>query len=92
MLRKVSCLHCVFCTKSIEYDEVVYRCRAHTLRQVDVSAQILCSRFKRKGDTGQKKEESIAVKDLPEIDFDTGPLYSLIQRERKKSEAISELE
>ncbi len=90
MLKKVSCLQCVFCTKSIEYEEVVYRCRAHTLRQVDVSDQILCSRFKRKGDTGQKKEESMVVKDLPEIEFDTGPLYSLTQREMKKSETIPE--
>lgn len=84
MLSKVSCLNCIFSTKSIEGDRVVYRCRAHTLRQIDVSVQTHCSRFKRRGDRGPKKEKSIAVKDLPEIDFDTAPLYGLIQIEKEE--------
>ncbi|HUS77301.1 MAG TPA: hypothetical protein VM050_01360 [Patescibacteria group bacterium] len=85
MPKKVSCLSCTFIRKDIEEDDPVYRCQAHALREMDISQQLPCSRYRKGyGRVGILQEKLGAVKDQLETVFSTEPLMKLMQGDVKE--------
>ena len=78
-LNLVSCLKCIFLRGNFEDGRKVYRCRAHALKKVDISNQILCSRFSRERKKIAKKEfRHKNEKDHLKNHFDTESLIKIM--------------
>lgn len=88
-LRLVSCLKCIYLRGNFIDGRKVYRCQTHDSKKVNISNQILCSKFQVKRKKIIKKEVKFENKgDQLEKYFDTETLVKNVLK--KQSNNISQ--